>query len=387
MSAVAQTRAVTFGSKAANAGQSKKSDFMGSRVAARMPVAPKGGRAGARDVTVAVLEADRHLAVAGPLYHMHAAGNDVNARAYFEARTKAVTQHFGNAIGQEDFMARVEVGLAAHGFNGHNSIAMSNFCRDEITASLKDKVEAVFGNSFNTNGLGGVLTCGTIGMNAGLSHAPQAQGTGKERYVFFAFPHIAIDSTGELGAISRPGRPGVSCACGAMAGALNLFKTESPEKYHTQPGDQHDPMNPEFSILVHRLARRLTSDDMPNMDLADITKVCEMVCSDDLEQLISEVVDTDKADYAVITGVQIHSWATDYFDHEPNLEFVAPALSYVVVDGVKTDINLFNIPAPTPRQLVMLTSDAHHTPTAYERLVAMDEDLEEDVALSRYLNR
>ena len=32
----------------------------------------------------------------------------------------------------------------------------------------------VFGSSFNTNGLGGVLTCGVTGLKAGLSHAPQA---------------------------------------------------------------------------------------------------------------------------------------------------------------------------------------------------------------------
>ena len=30
----------------------------------------------------------------------------------------------------------------------------------------------VFGSSFNTNGLGGVLTCGVTGLKAGLSHAP-----------------------------------------------------------------------------------------------------------------------------------------------------------------------------------------------------------------------
>lgn len=251
---------------------------------------------------------------------------------------------------------------------------MSNFCRDEITASLKDKVEDIFGNSFNTNGLGGIITCGKIGMKAGLSHAPQSAATGKERYVFFAFPHIAVDSTGALGKISRPGRPGASCACGAMAACLDLFKRETPEKFHNKPGDHHDPLDPEFSILTHRLARRLTTEDVNGMDLADMTKVCEMVCADDLEQLISEVVDTKKADYAVITGIQIHSWSTDYFDNEPNMEFIAPALSYVVVDGKRENIDLFSIPAPTPRQLVMLTSDRHHTPVAYERLLAQNVD-------------
>ena len=36
--------------------------------------------------------------------------------------------------------------------------AMSNMCRDEITGILKTKLDIVFGSSFNTNGLGGVLT-------------------------------------------------------------------------------------------------------------------------------------------------------------------------------------------------------------------------------------
>ena len=38
----------------------------------------------------------------------------------------------------------------------------------------------------------------------------------RERYVFFSFPHIAIDMNGELGGIYRPNRPGRSCACGAL---------------------------------------------------------------------------------------------------------------------------------------------------------------------------
>jgi hypothetical protein len=49
---------------------------------------------------------------------------------------------------------------------------VTNLCRDEVTAILKDKIEAVWGGSFNVNGLGGVLTCGVTGFKAGLSHAP-----------------------------------------------------------------------------------------------------------------------------------------------------------------------------------------------------------------------
>ena len=38
--------------------------------------------------------------------------------------------------------------------------------------------------------------------------------------MFFSFPHISIDAAGNVGAISRPGRPGASCACGALNQAL-----------------------------------------------------------------------------------------------------------------------------------------------------------------------
>lgn len=61
--------------------------------------------------------------------------------------------------------------------------AMSNLCRDEITASLKQRLDNVFGSSFNTNGLGGVLTCGVTGVKAGLSHSPISE-------VTYAFPHL-----------------------------------------------------------------------------------------------------------------------------------------------------------------------------------------------------
>ena len=73
---------------------------------------------------------------------------------------------------------RVEIILSAYGFTGGNSIACTNLCRDEVTIPLKDKIEAAFGSSFNTNGLGGVLTCGVTGMGAGLSHSPKCDVSG-----------------------------------------------------------------------------------------------------------------------------------------------------------------------------------------------------------------
>ena len=42
--------------------------------------------------------------------------------------------------------------------------------------------------------------------------------------MFFAMPHIAIDSAGQVGAVVRPGRADKSCACGALVKLQPRFK-------------------------------------------------------------------------------------------------------------------------------------------------------------------
>jgi len=277
---------------------------------------------------------------------------------YLGGRFNQITEHFPSALGADDFMARVEIALHTYGFTGHNTIACCNLCRDEATFTLKDKVEAIFGSSFSTNGLGGVLSCGVIGIKAGLSHAPISPDTGKEKYVFFSFPHIGIDSTGKVGNISRPGRSGASGACGALIAACGQIRDNGLEPNVKRPG-VHESQNPEYSILSQRLARRMqyegtSSDAVANMNLVDMTKVAERTITDDLEYLIKHSVDTSKADYAVVTGIQIHNWGPDFDDQSPNLEFVSPASMYVVVDGKRTHLNLKSIPPMTPRQISLL---------------------------------
>lgn len=49
-------------------------------------------------------------------------------------------------------------------------------------------------------------------------------------------PHIAVDAAGRQGVISRPGRPGDSCACGALAASLNQIKADGVEKTALPPG-------------------------------------------------------------------------------------------------------------------------------------------------------
>lgn len=279
---------------------------------------------------------------------------------YLAARTRKIRKHFPTALGVDDFLSRLEIALFSHGFTGENSIAMSNLCRDEVTSGLKAKIDTVFGSSFNTNGLGGVLTCGVTGVKAGLSHSPVSATSGKERYVFLSFPHIAIDSEGKVGAIARPGRPGASCACGALNAALIDIQSSGLDANCKVPG-QHDPLDPEYSILKQRLARRiryegLTPDAVSELDLVGMTHVADRTITDDLEYLIKHSVDTRRADYAVVTGVQVHSWGTQYSGDEPHLEYIAPSTVYTVVNGQRTYLDLTAIPAMTPRQLKLLAA-------------------------------
>lgn len=87
---------------------------------------------------------------------------------YLSQRMGQVTKHFPSALGLDDFLGRVEVALAAHGFRGDNSIAVTNLCRDESTNIFKTEIDHVFGASFNINGLGACITCGALGAALAL---------------------------------------------------------------------------------------------------------------------------------------------------------------------------------------------------------------------------
>ena len=59
---------------------------------------------------------------------------------------------------------------------------------------------------------------------------------------------------------------------------------------------------------------------------------------------LKSIISQSTADYAVVTGVQIHNWATDFDGGAPSLEFVAPTKMYIVVNGVKVHLDLTKVP-------------------------------------------
>ena len=56
--------------------------------------------------------------------------------------------------------------------------------------------------------------------------------------MFLSFPHISVDAMGTVGAISRPGRPGQSCACGALNAALADIKATGLKANCKRPGGE-----------------------------------------------------------------------------------------------------------------------------------------------------
>ena len=67
--------------------------------------------------------------------------------------------------------------------------------------------------------------------------------------------------------------------------------------------------------------------------------------TNDLEYLIEKAVGPNaNADYAVVTGVQIHNWAADLEGDAPSMEFVAPSKVYAVVNGTKVHLDLGKVP-------------------------------------------
>jgi hypothetical protein len=209
--------------------------------------------------------------------------------------------------------------VAAHGFSIDNTIACVGVCRDELCRSLVWAVRDDWGEAFNFSGLGGMLTLGTSGFRAAHFHAPVVDG--RERYIYIIMPHIGISEDGEMGTCLRDGRHGSSVACGALtsvreellAGGLDL---------------EIDHHNIEYSMLKQHLAPILP-EGVP--DMATLTLLASELISDELERMIDLTVDTKIADYAVLTGVQIHRPITG--------SMVWPNRRYVCVRGERFELN------------------------------------------------
>ncbi|GAB6182468.1 hypothetical protein [Thermodesulfovibrio hydrogeniphilus] len=226
---------------------------------------------------------------------------------------------FGRFYKEYDFLKKSYDVLKDFGFTDDNAIASVCVCRDEICQTVRSHVKRMWGEAFNFSSLAGLFTAGKTGMKAFISHAPKVEG--KERYVFYAFSHIAIDENENMGVCKRKGLE-KSHACGALC----LFLNELSSGKINIRLDEDDI---EESLLKRRILRELKYGEVP--DLLTLTKITLKAIVEDLEHIIEKVVDQKKADYAVISGIQVHG---------PEENYIVPDECYVVIDCEKKKLKI-----------------------------------------------
>lgn len=229
--------------------------------------------------------------------------------------------NFPNAIDEHEFVKKSQIALSRHGFTADNTIACIGVCRDELTRSFIDSVQSVWGEAFNFSSLGGMLFLGKTGFIAAHQHAP-IEG-GRERYIYFAMPHIAIDTSGQVGSCRRTGRSDMSVACGA----LMALRQELMDGRISPELDMDDI---EQSLLKRRIVPELPIGQVP--DLVTLTKVAHKVIFEDLERCIGMTVNTSQSDYAVLSGIQIHGPNKD--------QYIWPGGMYVMKSGQRSALSL-----------------------------------------------
>jgi len=208
---------------------------------------------------------------------------------------EALALHFPGSCHSKDFVDYSLHILSPFGFQPNNTMACASVCRDELTRPFINNINEVWGRLFNFSSLAGMLYLGVTGFKAAHHHAPNSDGT--ERYVYFAFPHIAIDENGIAGNCRRAGRQEMSHACGALLNVLQDLSLGSV-------GLELNQDDLEQSLLKQRLFRKIRYGEIP--DLINLTKIAHSVIREDLERMIQLTVDFTSCPYAVFTGVQIH---------------------------------------------------------------------------------
>lgn len=221
---------------------------------------------------------------------------------------------------EADFVTRTNKALSRFGFNADNTIACVACCRDEISQTLPSLIKGAWGEAFNLSSLAGMFFAGQTGLMAAMHHSPIVEG--KERYVFYALPHIAIDGEGRIGVCKRAGREGESIACGA----LNSFQKELASGKLNLSMDDIDL---EQTLLKRRLLREIPYGHVP--DLLELTRIAQRAIQKDIEYALNTIIDKTKSDYAMITGIQIHG---------PEDNYIYPASCYAVVNGIREEIEL-----------------------------------------------
>jgi hypothetical protein len=228
-----------------------------------------------------------------------------------------LTKYFPVFYTEVDFVKKTYSALKKFGFNDDNTIASVCVCRDEISQTLRSIIKHTWGEAFNLSSLGGMFFAGMTALQAAMHHAPRHEG--RERYVYYAMSHLAIDKEGRTGFCQRKGIK-ESSACGALCKFLGELQAK---KLHLTIDDE----DAEMSLLRRRLLREIPYGHIP--DLFELTQLAQMAILHDLENAIMMAVDTRKEDYALITGIQIHG---------PDKNYIWPGTCYAIIDDLRYEL-------------------------------------------------
>lgn len=272
--------------------------------------------------------------------HCFSVVEPVNVKPLWES---TINKHYPGAMREEAFVKKSHTILDEYGFHRYNTLTCITICRDEMCSpfmelvdehwkspfmNIKDeegKKETLYTHSFVMSSLAGMLFLGTTGMMAAVSHAPVDTKDGRQRYVFFAFPHIGLCDKGTFGKVERPGHEQPTAACGALA----EFNHELTK------GDLHlelDTQDIEYSLLKQRLLKKikLFSGHIPSIE--ELTNVAYETIVEDLEKLVDRTIDKKASDYVILAGVQIHT--------PGGASYIWPGTSYVVKEGVRSKLEI-----------------------------------------------
>jgi len=202
---------------------------------------------------------------------------------------------FPGAVDEQTFIDTMSRVVQDQGFSPLSAINLVSTCRDEICRPFTEKLDRMWGEHFSISSLGGMVFCGTTGFGAGMAHSPIVDG--KERYVFWVGPHIAIGTAGKIGDIYRPGREKISSACGALI-ALNGQIASGKLNMDLNPRDT------EMSLLRQSVLSKLDYGQKPN--LVGITYAAHDCILEQVRKTAQVAASPTASEYVIISGVQIH---------------------------------------------------------------------------------
>jgi len=231
---------------------------------------------------------------------------------------EVMAQRFDGALQVQSYVSHLQMALYRHGFDRTSSLLALALCRDELHGRLQDELLRAWGGGFMLNGLAGMLCGGVTSLKAAAAHTPIRDG--RERLLCVAQTHVAVGAGGEIGLCARRGRPGPSIACGALAAVAVSMATGAPP-------ETVDPDDTEFTWVWRRLARRFSADEKP--DLLGLTFAAHDAIVEDTRRLLALVMDTERADYAIATGITVHG--------PTGREYVWPGALCVVARGELTE--------------------------------------------------